>query len=164
MITSYLERTRELDDHAVHLLFSANRWERRDAILQALRDGNHVICDRYAFSGAAFTAAKGLDLDWCKRCDSGLPQPDVVLFMHLSVDAASARGGFGLERYEEAGFQTKVHSQFDVLAREANAACPGLWQAIDGSGSVEEVHERVWRAAETAVVASVGQPVQSLWS
>jgi dTMP kinase len=27
MIDSYLKSTSELDDHAIHLLFSANRWE-----------------------------------------------------------------------------------------------------------------------------------------
>jgi len=29
VINSYLRRELELDDHAVHLLFSANRWERK---------------------------------------------------------------------------------------------------------------------------------------
>lgn len=28
MINSYLTQTSELDDRAIHLLFSANRWER----------------------------------------------------------------------------------------------------------------------------------------
>jgi len=27
MIDAYLRSTSELDDHAIHLLFSANRWE-----------------------------------------------------------------------------------------------------------------------------------------
>jgi thymidylate kinase len=29
MIDAYLQNTENLDDHAVHLLFSANRWEAR---------------------------------------------------------------------------------------------------------------------------------------
>jgi dTMP kinase len=40
-------------------------------MLAALRQGRTLVVDRYAFSGAAFTAAKaipGLDLDWCKVC------------------------------------------------------------------------------------------------
>lgn len=35
----------------------------------ALEAGTTLVVDRYAYSGAAFTAAKhatGLDLDWCK--------------------------------------------------------------------------------------------------
>ena len=41
----------------------------REAMLAALRQGRTLVVDRYAFSGAAFTAAKrlpGLDLEWCK--------------------------------------------------------------------------------------------------
>lgn len=29
MISSYLTNKSQLDDHAIHLLFSANRWEKR---------------------------------------------------------------------------------------------------------------------------------------
>ena len=29
MINAYLTKSAELDDHAVHLLFSANRWEKK---------------------------------------------------------------------------------------------------------------------------------------
>lgn len=38
-------------------------------MLAAIEAGRTLVVDRYAFSGAAFTAAKklsGLDLDWCK--------------------------------------------------------------------------------------------------
>ena len=41
----------------------------RDAMLAALSAGRTLVVDRYAYSGAAFTAAKGvpgLDLAWCK--------------------------------------------------------------------------------------------------
>lgn len=38
-------------------------------MIKALNSGRTLVVDRYAFSGAAFTAAKqipGLDLAWCK--------------------------------------------------------------------------------------------------
>ena len=38
-------------------------------MLETLRQGTTLVVDRFAFSGAAFTAAKGvpgLNLDWCK--------------------------------------------------------------------------------------------------
>lgn len=31
-----------------------------------LRDGITLIVDRYSYSGVAFSAAKGLDIEWCK--------------------------------------------------------------------------------------------------
>lgn len=83
MIDSYLKQSSELDDHAIHLLFAVNRWEKASvspllailhdgpltlllvpfcgpskSILEDLKQGTTVVCDRYAFSGAAFSAAK----------------------------------------------------------------------------------------------------------
>ena len=45
-------------------------WSRA-ALLEALAAGRTLVVDRYAYSGAAFTAAKrlpGLDLSWCQVC------------------------------------------------------------------------------------------------
>ena len=44
-----------------------------------LNSGVTLVVDRYAFSGVAFTAAKGYSLAWCKQPDEGLPAPDLLL-------------------------------------------------------------------------------------
>jgi hypothetical protein len=90
-----------LDDRAVHLLFSANRWEASDDICRLLASGRVVVCDRYAYSGVAFSSAKGLDIDWCKAPDQGLPAPDCVIFLDISQDDAERRGGYGTVCYVE---------------------------------------------------------------
>lgn len=75
----------DTDDAAVHLLFSANRWEASKSIKQKLQEGQSIVLDRYAFSGVAFTAAKGTQsIDWCKGPDVGLPRPDVVIYLNVS--------------------------------------------------------------------------------
>ena len=51
-IDAYLQGSDHLGDAAVHLLFSANRWERHAAMEEALRSGTTLIVDRYAYSGA----------------------------------------------------------------------------------------------------------------
>jgi Thymidylate kinase len=58
IINQYLQSGIQLDDHAIHLLFSANRWENSIKLQQYLVDGTTVICDRYAYSGVAFSSAK----------------------------------------------------------------------------------------------------------
>ena len=58
IIDSYLTRKIELDDHAVHLLFSANRWELEKEITSSIAAGTNILIDRYAYSGVAFSAAK----------------------------------------------------------------------------------------------------------
>jgi dTMP kinase len=42
---------------ASHLLFSFNRWENREKILENLMNGYNVIVDRYAFSGVVYSVA-----------------------------------------------------------------------------------------------------------
>ena len=46
------------------------------------------------------------------KCDSGLPEPDLVFFLNLSVCDAEKRGGYGKERYENKEFQEQVHKNF----------------------------------------------------
>merc|ERR1719414_2623299 len=66
LIDLYLQRKLELSDGAIHLLFSANRWETAQAIVDDLNRGTTIVCDRYAFSGVAYSAAKGLNFEWCQ--------------------------------------------------------------------------------------------------
>ena len=61
VINSYLTCAKDLDDHVVHLLFSANRWELEQEIMKTLMSGTNVCIDRYAYSGVAFSAAKVIE-------------------------------------------------------------------------------------------------------
>jgi dTMP kinase len=91
-----------LNDRAIHLLFSANRWESVGQLSADLAAGKTVVCDRYAYSGVAFSAAKVdpvsgeavVPLDWCQAPDRGLPAPDCVIFLDLSQEEAEQRGGY----------------------------------------------------------------------
>lgn len=97
LINQYLQSKSDLDDRAIHLLFSANRWEAAPKLKQyLLEEGKTVICDRYAYSGVAFSSAKSSledNLSWCQACDVGLPAPDAVIFLDLSQEEAEQRGG-----------------------------------------------------------------------
>lgn len=57
----------------------------RNLIEETLENGNHIVCDRYAYSGVAFSTAKGMSLDWCKSCDNGLPKPDIVIYLRAPI-------------------------------------------------------------------------------
>eukprot|EP00960_Hanusia_phi_P066411 766393-Hanusia_phi.AAC.12 len=85
LINEYLQSGKELDDAVIHLLFSANRWEATKSIRERLASGETLIVDRYAYSGVAFSAAKGtLNMEWCKGPDRGLPAPDCVIYLDVS--------------------------------------------------------------------------------
>jgi dTMP kinase len=106
---------------------------------EMLNSGVNVICDRYWYSGVAYSVAKGLDFNWCRSPDIGLPVPDLVIFLALDAEIASTRGitpltegDYGLERFEKVPLQKKVQEIFMKIKDES-------WFVVDASKDVEEV-------------------------
>ena len=144
MINSYLQGTSEQSDEAIHLLFSANRWEAAQHLLQDLKAGYSIVVDRYSFSGAVYSAAKGnahLSLEWCWNPEIGLPQPDLVLFLDISTEDAAKRGGYGEERYEKVDMQVKVRHLFKTLFSRLPTVNV---KTIDAAQSQQEVADQIW--------------------
>ena len=141
-IDGYLKNSVNLPDRSIHLLFSANRWETVDAILAELKSGTDIVCDRYAYSGIAYSAAKGLDFEWCRSPDVGLPQPDIVLYMKVSAEVARLRGGYGEERYEREEFQRKVGEWFMRLSETEGSR----WKVIDADRDINTISAEVFAA------------------
>ncbi|KAG1724507.1 thymidylate kinase [Suillus paluster] len=162
MIDAYLRSESELDDRAIHLLFSANRWELASMITAHLAEGTTVLADRYAFSGIAFSARKGLPYEWCRAPEVGLPAPDITLFLNISPKVAAARGGYGLERYEKEEVQKGVRQVFDKIGQAMREEGKGKWVEIDAGKSKEEVAEELWRAVQP-LVSVVDGPISKLW-
>lgn len=159
-INSYLQSETEMDDGAIHLLFAANRWEKKKLMENKLKDGITLVVDRYSYSGVAFTAAKkipGLDLEWCKAPERGLLRPDAVLYLNMPIEAARARGGFGEERYETETLQKEVRAQFDALTEN-------WWTVVDANRTVEEVAKECVAVAREAVEkCEKGEELSRLW-
>lgn len=152
MIDSYLQNTSDLDDHAIHLLFSANRWELRSQLVDLISAGTWVILDRYVYSGIGFSMIKGISETWCRAPDIGLPEPDLVVFLDVSEQIAKERGGFGEERYEKAELQKQVRVAFMKLFN-------GLQQVtiVDAGMSIKKVEQAIWEIVKTKMEESVGK-------
>jgi dTMP kinase len=138
VIDDYLNRRIELNDQAIHLLFSANRWEVADSIVKALNEGTTVIVDRYSYSGMVFSRAKGLHPLWRSVPELGLPSPDVVVYLDITAEEAKRRGGYGQERYEKAEFQEKVRDGYDHFRN----ASP-IWKSLPAEWDKEELQEQI---------------------
>eukprot|EP00736_Rhodelphis_marinus_P014535 Rmarinus@m.8648 len=160
MINAYLTNATDLADQSIHLLFSANRWELQRKIESMLQNGTTIICDRYAFSGVAYTSAKGLDLDWCMSPEEGLPAPDAVLFLQLPPSVAESRASYGEERYEKREFQEVVRKQFELLGTRVPDS---VWKTVDASGSIDEVTHRLMENVVRTMYACADEPIQQLW-
>jgi dTMP kinase len=169
LINQYLQSQSELDDRAIHLLFSANRWEVAPKLTSALlQEGQHVVCDRYAYSGVAFSSAKESlqdDLEWCRSCDVGLPAPDAVIFLDLTQEQAEQRGGYGEERYEKKEMQQRVRQRFRELQAmdEVDGQVP--WYVVNAAQSIEEVQQEINQIVESTIdkVNAEEKPLGLLW-
>lgn len=159
LISRYLQNDKALDDRAVHLLFSANRWEWFNRMKEAMTSGVTLVIDRYAYSGVAYTAAKsGMELEWCKLSDTGLMKADSVLYITLPDDVVSQRPGFGDERYEKQEFQAKVKKNYELLRDET-------WNLIPGDVPIEELDQKILQSALKTIneCESNGRPIYYLW-
>ncbi|KAL4709910.1 hypothetical protein ACJJTC_003873 [Scirpophaga incertulas] len=136
VIDKYLKSQNNLSDETIHLLFSANRWELAKDIIKTLEQGTSIIVDRYCYSGAAFSAAKGLDLEWCKSADVGLPKPDKVFFLTMPMDVIENREGYGMERYENYNFQKKVSDIYHQLMDTT-------WEVVDANRSIKVIEQEL---------------------
>lgn len=133
----------------------------RSTIEQLLRTRTTVICDRYAFSGIAFSASKGLSYEWCRSPDISLPGPDLTLFLNITPEAAKERGGYGEERYEKEEMQRKVGEIFCRIGREINND-GGNWINVDAGREKVVVSEELWKLVQPLTNGIEG-PIQRLW-
>lgn len=132
--------------------------------------GETIICDRYAFSGLAFSASKLapgtnayplLSYTWCLTPDAGLPSPDITLFLDVSSAVARTRAGFGDERYEKEDVQLRVRDVFVRIGEQVEGS-GGRWEVVDADLGLGDVEEVVWESVK-GLVGGVDGPVGRLW-
>lgn len=114
----------------------------RATIKETIASGITVIVDRYYYSGCVYSAAKdipGLDLEWARWPEVGLPNPDVCIFLDLTEAEAQKRGGYGEERYETIEMQRKVRRLFEQMRRDEK----DRFRVIDATASQDQVARNV---------------------
>ncbi|AST09361.1 thymidylate kinase [Murmansk poxvirus] len=158
MLDAYLTRKKTYNDHIVNMLFSENRWEFAPFIKEQLEKGISVISDRYSFSGVAYAAAKGFPIELSKSYESGLPKPDLVIFLESgNIDIEK---NVGEERYEEIEFQKKVLIEFKNLIKNEKDI---NWRVIPSDITYDEKKELIKNLVVTCINTVEG-PIKELWS
>ena len=132
------------------------------SIEKSLAEGTTIVCDRYAFSGVAFSASKGLSFEWCRSPDIGVPAPDLTLFLDISPEKAKERGGYGEERYEKEEMQSRVRELFAHIAQESDGTEGWKWVTIDAGRTLQEVEDAIWHEVEP-VLHDERSPLGQLW-
>merc|ERR1712194_630153 len=162
LIDLYLRNSIDLPDETIHRLFSANRWETAQRIVEDLNRGISIVCDRYAFSGVAYSASKGLDFEWCQSTDIGLPVPDSIFYLHIDATVGASRADFGDERYENVDMQSRVRTEFKNPALRANVN----WNDVNGAREIDTIHAEIRAAVENVKTKEKENgvaPIGQLW-
>jgi dTMP kinase len=139
------------------LLYAARRDHVQRLIEPALRDGQWVVCDRFADSTLAYQGyGRGLqlvELRTLHRFALGDFVPDLTLILDLPVAegfARAARRAGGADRFErlDRDFHERLRRGFHEIA----AAEPERCALVDASGERDDVH----RAVLAAVAGKLG--------
>jgi dTMP kinase len=111
----------------MQLLYVANRYEKRVQMVQWLREGVVLLCDRYVASSIAYGEAQGLDARWLGEIQRFLPPPDLTILLDIAPDTAVRRKAAGRDRYErDLMLLSRVRESY---ARQATMP---TWVRLDG--------------------------------
>ena len=166
-IDAYLKGEIVQEDHVVHLLFSANRWEAAESMRARIAAGVTIVVDRYYYSGIVYSAAKDnaeLTLQWAREPEVGLPRPDLCIFLDIAPSIAMQRGGFGSEIYETSKMQQKVRELFHELLKGPDGQDITF---VDAGRSIEDVQQDLRSLVENTLNSeNLQQPLRKItrWS
>ncbi len=152
--TVLAERLRELvlshnvgiiDGRTEALIMAAARASHvSQLILPSMRDGRHVICDRFAGSYLAYQGyGRGLDLDvlgMITHFASFAIEPDLTFLLEVEPGLAMERKEVVRDRIEteSAEFFARVSKGYSELALSDS------WVSLDGSLPVNQLHEEIF--------------------
>jgi dTMP kinase len=123
-IRSFLDGQVQYNAETKHMLLSANRWEKKENILNALRSGKTIILNRYYQSNLVYGLANGLNFEWLSTLDKGMPKEAVTIVLDVSPRVSYLRSianNFVLDDFEKnREFLDKVRNNYLELAKVFN--------------------------------------------
>lgn len=146
------------DNRVIAALYAADRIDHLvnevDGLCAAVDSGVTVVSDRYYFSSYAYQSVD-VGMDWVIQANSlsaGLLRPTLTVFLDVPVDVA-------LERIRKNRFVEEIFDHEDRLRRTRELYFQAFERlrdvenvaVVDGTGSPEQVAERIWSAVLTCL-------------
>lgn len=138
-IKAFLDGKRDYLPEIKHLLFSANRWEKKKEIESMLENGTIIVMNRYWQSNLVYGVANGMDINWLLRLDKGLPKEDVVLVILVNPSISAKRAEMPDAFEADPQLAAKAYKNYLKFAKQYS------WKVIDGSKSKEQVHQEIMK-------------------
>lgn len=141
------------DNRVIAALYAADRIDHLvnevDGLCAAIDSGITVVGDRYYFSSYAYQSVD-VGMDWVVQANSisaGLLRPTLTVFLDVPVETA-------LERIRKNRFVEEIFDHEDRLRRTRELYFQAFERlkdvenvaVVDGTGSPEQVAERIWSA------------------
>ena len=109
-----------------------------------MKEGTHILLDCWSYSGVSYSSAKpGMNFEWCKISERGLPDPDLVCYLQVSEGTAMKRSGWGKSRYDDENYQIKVKENFNLLRTNK-------WVSFEEEGAIEEIEQNIFKIVRSA--------------
>jgi dTMP kinase len=144
-IRAFLDGKRDYPAEVKHLLFSANRWEKKKEIESMVENGTIIIMNRYWQSNLVYGISNGMDAGWLQKLDKGLPKEDMVLILLVNPSVSKNRAEV-LDAFEgDARLAEAAYKNYQKLARQFK------WKVLDGSKSKEQVHQEILKTVRKAL-------------
>ncbi|MCY3414847.1 MAG: dTMP kinase [Candidatus Heimdallarchaeota archaeon] len=124
------------------LLFAADRIEHYNHEIEPLlNQGTSVITDRYVASSIVYQGSQGVPFTWNKMINSQVPQPDLIIYLKISIPVAleriTASSRTVIEKFEQTDALEKIERNYVTLFEGMNVI------EVDGEGTTEEVTQRL---------------------
>lgn len=138
-IRAFLDGRRDYPAEVKHLLFSANRWEKKKEIESMIENGTIVIMNRYWQSNLIYGAASGMDTSWLLRLDKGLPKEDIVLVLLVNTSVSTKRAETQDVFEADVQLAARAYKNYLKFAKQYK------WKVLDGSKSKDQVHQEIMK-------------------
>jgi len=153
-LKKFLAGERDYSPHLSHILFAANRWEKRETIENYLSNGKVLIVDRYTESNLVYGVANGLPLDWLINLEEGLPKASLVLVLDAPTGKLFDRRGHLKDRYEgDLTLQERARKTYLELAGRFG------WVVINADEGSQSVQMSIVKAVSQHLSVKTGQTI-----
>jgi dTMP kinase len=139
------------------LLFAADRMDHVESEIEpCLAQGGIVVSDRYDASSLAYQSVSSgrggeATVDWIRQLNRHAMRPHLTIVLDLPADLAAARRtvrGEPAQLYE----QNEVQRALSLFYRDLPKHMPNdKIVVVDATGTVDEVHARIFAAAQSTI-------------
>jgi len=144
-----IEKRLEMDPRSLALAFAADRVDHFhnpvNGIERRLREGAHVVSDRYAPSSLAYQALDA-DIGWLAEINAHAPPPDRTYFLRVSPEVAwrrvAARSVVADELFHAPDRLKRIAELYERALELWSPRCPTL--VLDGEQPVDAVADAIW--------------------